>query len=52
LWRDAGYAAGGLAAGLLADALGIPAAILAIGVLTFVSGLVVAAVMYETRRAA
>ncbi len=48
LWRDLGYAVGGLTAGLLADAAGIPAAIVVIGALTFLSGVVVAAVMYET----
>ncbi len=48
LWRDGGYAVGALAAGLLADALGTPAAIGAIGGLTFLSGVVVAVVMYET----
>jgi hypothetical protein len=35
-------------AGLLADTLGIPVAIAAIGGLTFLSGVVVAGVMYET----
>jgi hypothetical protein len=39
---------GALAAGLLADALGTPVAIAAIGGLTFLSGVVVAGVMYET----
>jgi len=48
LWRDGGYAIGALASGLLADALGIPSAILAIGGLTVLSGVIVAAVMYET----
>jgi MFS family permease len=48
LWRDGGYAVGALLAGVLADALGIPFAIAAIGGLTFVSGLIVATVMYET----
>ncbi len=48
LWRDGGYAVGALAAGLLADAFNIPVAIAVIGGLTFLSGLVVAAVMYET----
>jgi MFS family permease len=48
LWRDGGYAVGALLAGLLADALGIPIAMAAIGGLTFISGLVVAGVMYET----
>src|SRR5262249_29255563 len=31
LWRDGGYAAGALTAGLLADSLGIPTAVAAIG---------------------
>lgn len=48
LWRDGGYAVGALTSGLLADAFNIPAAIAAIGGLTFLSGIVVAAVMYET----
>ena len=48
LWRDGGYALGALLSGILADALGIPAAIAAIAALTAASGFVVAAVMYET----
>src|SRR5436853_74872 len=48
LWRDSGYAIGAIAAGLLADAFTMPFAIAAIAVLTFVSGVVVAGVMYET----
>jgi MFS family permease len=48
LWRDGGYAVGALLSGLLADAFGIPLAIAAIGGLTFLSGMVVAGVMYET----
>ncbi len=48
LWRDAGYAAGALIAGLLADAFGSSTAIAAIGALTFLSGAVVALVMRET----
>lgn len=48
LWRDLGYAVGGLTAGLLADAVGIPVTIVVIGALTFLSGVVVAGVMYET----
>jgi MFS family permease len=48
LWRDMGFAIGGISAGLLADAFNIPVAIAAIGVLTFLSGTVVALVMYET----
>ena len=48
LWRDGGYAIGALMSGLLADSLGIPVAIAAIGGLTFLSGVVVVGVMYET----
>lgn len=40
-WRDLGYAIGALAAGLIADRFGFAAAILSIGVLTFISGVVV-----------
>ncbi|MDE2569914.1 MAG: MFS transporter [Sphingomonadales bacterium] len=46
-WRDLGYAIGALSAGLIADFFGFSAAILAIGGLTFVSGLIVAAAMRE-----
>ncbi len=48
LWRDAGYAFGALLAGIIADALGIVWAIAAVGVLTFISGAVVALRMSET----
>ena len=48
LWRDGGYAVGALLSGLLADAFNIPTAIIAIGGLTFLSGVIVASVMYET----
>ncbi len=48
LWRDGGYAVGAITAGLLADAFDIPLAIAVIGGLTFLSGVVVASVMYET----
>jgi MFS family permease len=48
LWRDSGYAVGALASGILADALGMEAAIAAIGVLTLLSGIVVATTMRET----
>ncbi|MCC7465866.1 MAG: MFS transporter [Saprospiraceae bacterium] len=37
-WRDMGYAIGALFTGLIADAFGIPASILAVGVLTLVTG--------------
>jgi MFS family permease len=48
LWRDGGFAVGALLAGLLADAFGIRAAVWVVAGLTAVSGLVVAARMYET----
>jgi len=50
LWRDGGYAIGALLAGSLADLFGVRWAIGSVGALTFFSGLVVATVMYETRR--
>ena len=48
LWRDSGYAVGGLAAGVLADTLGLSFAVGAIGAVTLLSGLIVAVRMYET----
>ena len=48
LWRDSGYAVGGLMAGTLADLFGMRAAIMAVAVLTGLSGLVVAKRMPET----
>ena len=50
LWRDLGYAAGALLAGLLADLFGMGAAIGVVGALTAGSGLLVALRMPETRR--
>jgi MFS family permease len=47
LWRDGGYAIGALLAGGLADLFGIRWAIGVVGALTFLSGLIVAVVMYE-----
>jgi predicted MFS family arabinose efflux permease len=44
-WRDMGYVAGGLLAGLLADAIDFGGAIAAIAVLTAISGLWVMADM-------
>lgn len=41
LWRDLGYAAGAIISGIVADAFGISAAIILIGVLTIVSSLVI-----------
>ncbi len=48
LWRDAGYAIGAMFAGVVADLLGIPAAIWLGAVATAGSGIVVAVRMYET----
>ncbi|MFM1822692.1 MAG: hypothetical protein RI967_958 [Planctomycetota bacterium] len=42
LWRDLGYAVGALVAGVVADALGLGAAMWAVAGLTFLSGVVVA----------
>jgi MFS family permease len=49
-WRDLGYAIGALAAGLLAASIGFAWTIAAIGLLTFVSGVVVAVLMKEQPR--
>ena len=49
-WRDLGYAIGALLSGLIADLLGLEAAIHVVAGLTFVSGLVVLAAMSETLR--
>jgi MFS family permease len=49
-WRDAGFALGALAAGLLADAYGLATAVWTIAALTLASGLIVAVRMYETHR--
>ncbi len=48
LWRDGGFAVGALLAGVVADALGVRAAVWVVAVLTALSGLVVAVRMYET----
>lgn len=48
LWRDGGFAVGALLAGVVADLLGVPAAIWTVAALTAASGLVVAVRMYET----
>jgi MFS family permease len=50
LWRDGGFAVGALLAGIIADLLGMAAAIWAVAALTAASGLVVAIRMYETHR--
>ncbi|HEV8307424.1 MAG TPA: MFS transporter [Methylomirabilota bacterium] len=49
-WRDLGYAVGALLAGLVADWLGMAAAIHMVAALTLLSGLVVAVRMTETLR--
>ena len=51
LWRDGGFAVGALFAGVVADVLGLAAAIWAVAALTAASGLVVAVRMYETHSA-
>jgi len=48
LWRDLGYVAGALLAGVLVDVLGISPAINIIGLMTAASGIVVAARLNET----
>ncbi|WP_407792068.1 MFS transporter (plasmid) [Streptomyces sp. L7] len=45
LWRDGGFAVGALLSGLIADAYGIPTAIVVVAALTAASGLIVAARM-------
>jgi MFS family permease len=47
-WRDSGYAVGALIAGALADAFGMGAAILSVGVLTGLAGLYAALRLPET----
>jgi len=48
LWRDAGFAVGAVLAGVVADRLGMPAAIWVVAALTGASGLVVVVRMYES----
>jgi MFS family permease len=48
LWRDGGFVVGALVAGVVADALGVRAAIRVVALLTAASGVVVAIRMYET----
>jgi MFS family permease len=50
-WRDLGYAVGALGAGVIADFLGLAWAIGAVGVLSLVSGAIVALLMREKRAA-
>jgi MFS family permease len=48
LWRDLGYAIGALLAGVIADSLGLSAAIWVVAAVTFASGVLVAVRMHET----
>jgi MFS family permease len=50
LWRDLGFVAGAIVAGVVADAAGMTSAIWAVAVLTAASGIVVALRMRESRR--
>jgi len=50
LWRDLGYAIGALLAGVIADALGLSAALWSVAGITFASGVSVALRMTETLR--
>jgi MFS family permease len=50
LWRDLGYAIGAIAAGAIADAFGLAAAVWIVAGVTFASGIVVAIRMTETLR--
>jgi MFS family permease len=49
-WRDLGYAVGALAAGVIADAFGLSWAIGFVGLLTFLSGVIVVVCMQEKSR--
>ncbi|HSP77689.1 MAG TPA: MFS transporter [Myxococcaceae bacterium] len=51
LWRDGGYAAGAIVAGVTADVLGVPAAIMLVAAVTGLSGVIVAVRMRETHGA-
>jgi MFS family permease len=48
LWRDSGFAVGAILAGVVADLVGLTAAIVTVAAITAASGLVVAVRMYET----
>jgi predicted MFS family arabinose efflux permease len=49
-WRDLGYAIGALAAGILADLFGLTVPIVAVGAVTFLSGVVVVFAMRDRVR--
>jgi MFS family permease len=46
-WRDLGYAVGALSAGVISDFFGLSWAIVSAGILTFLSGVIVAIYMRE-----
>ncbi len=48
-WRDAGYAIGALLSGLAADLFGLSTAIMLVAAITFLSGLISAFFMKETK---
>jgi len=48
LWRDGGFAVGALLGGVVADALGVRAAVWLVAALTATSGVIVEVRMYET----
>jgi MFS family permease len=50
LWRDLGYAVGAIVCGLAADWLGLRAAIVLVGALTFASGVICAVRMIDSER--
>lgn len=49
LWRDLGYAVGALLAGITADAIGLAGAMWLVAGITFMSGVVAAVRVDETR---
>ncbi len=49
LWRDLGYALGAVCAGIVADLFGIHYAIISVGCLTLLSGVIVAVTFSESR---
>ena len=49
MWRDMGFAVGAIVVGVVADRAGMTAAIVGVGAITAVSGIVVALRMRETR---
>jgi MFS family permease len=50
LWRDGGFAVGAITAGIIADLVGLDAAIWTVAALTALSGFIVVVRMYETHR--